>query len=244
MIELRAVKGKTGRLLATLLAEKGVRVNEGEQPTSGIISYGVTVRDVSVPVLNANAGKLDKFQELQALAKAKIAVPNHSTNRGDISGAVLGRMYKHAKGKDIRLVVNSYDSSSNYYTRYVQVSREYRVWTFRNRVLGVYEKVLRYPKKAKKRPGVAWNWARGYAFQFYREAPVELGQLGIKAVAAVGLDFGAVDIVEDAQGHRFVLEVNSAPGTQDRRQGLTYLATKIARWCENGFKKRKEATIA
>lgn len=242
MIELRAVKGKTGRLIATLLQEKGVEVNAGDAPVTGIISYGVQVREDKIPVLNANAGKLNKFEELEALAKAGLKVPAHSKDRAKLGEVIaLGRNYKHSKGKDIRQIASMRDPGrSDYYTRYINVHREYRVWAFRNKVLGIYEKKLRYPKKAKRNPGIAWNWQRGYAFEFYKGAPEKIGEMGIKAVAALGLDFGAVDILEDGNHVWYVLEVNTAPGVRDRRQGITYLTTKLARWCQNGFKKRKE----
>jgi D-alanine-D-alanine ligase-like ATP-grasp enzyme len=39
-------------------------------------------------------------------------------------------------------------------------------------------------------------------------------QLSVEAVAALGLDFGAVDIIEDKEGNFYVLEINTAPGLE------------------------------
>lgn len=240
MIELRAVRGKTGRLLAQLLIEKQVNLTQGEP--EGIISYGVPVKS-DLPTLNANAGRLNKFEELQALAKAGIPVPTHRIELGEQNERMLGRSFKHARGKDIRIMDGraTPPGRSDFYTTYIPQSREYRVWVFRSRVLGVYEKHCRYPRRAKRRPGIAWNWSRGFAFSFYKDAPQELKDLGMAAVKAVGLDFAAVDIIQNTNGKLFVLECNSAPGVRERRQGISYLATKLARWTTNGFKERRKS---
>jgi D-alanine-D-alanine ligase-like ATP-grasp enzyme len=43
--------------------------------------------------------------------------------------------------------------------------------------------------------------------------PAGLRELGVAAVAAVGLDFGAVDIIwNQTQDRCYVLEINTAPG--------------------------------
>ena len=49
--------------------------------------------------------------------------------------------------------------------------------------------------------------------------------MGIDAVSALGLDFGAVDIIEDADGKLYVLEVNTAPGLEG--QTLTLMAEAL-----------------
>lgn len=254
MIELRAVPGKTGRLLAQLLAEKRVNLTEG--PTQAIVSYGCRV-DSTLPVLNGNAGKLNKFEELQALDKRGIQTIPYSkdpyTDLWCASAAlrnekILGRNLKHTKGRDIKVFEGEGAYSllqpryrCDFYTQYIPQKAEFRVWAFRGRCLGVYQKTLEFPRKARRRPGIAWNWRRGYAFKFFHDAPEALKQLGIDAIRALDLDFGAVDIIQAIDDDQFyVLEVNTAPGTQGPRQGLTYLATKIARWYENGFKKRNE----
>jgi hypothetical protein len=106
----------------------------------------------------------------------------------------------------------------------------------------VYEKVLTYPKKLgrKGRSREVWNWRNGYSYLFRRasEMPAELKLLGTRSVDALGLDFGAVDIIEGQDGQFYVLECNSAPGTEGPRQGLTSLVNHIEKWARNGFKKR------
>ncbi len=255
MIELRAVPGKTGRLLGEILAEKGVNLTTGD--VQAVVSYGIQLR-TTVPSLNANAGRMNKYLEMQRLRERGVLVPDFASQPYEISSSahgsdwhnetqrssprILGRRFKHTKGIDIQVYWHNPSawSRSDYFVRYITPAREYRVWAFRNQCLGVYEKFLRYPAKQRRDPhGIPWNWRRGYAFEFYHNAPEELKALGVAAVKALDLDFGAVDILHGQDGRMYVLEVNTAPGVRERRQGLTYLATKIARWTENGFKERK-----
>lgn len=243
MIELRAVPGKTGRLLTSLLIEKRVPINVAGERPSAIISYGVRIKDDTIPVLNANAGKLNKYQELMQLKARGVPTIPHNSSPAGLELPMLGREIKHTKGRDIVMfptrIPTHYDS--DFFTQYIPQIHEFRVWAYRGRCLGVYQKILVYPWKAKKRPGIAWNWRRGYAFKFFHDAPEALKQLGVDAVRALDLDFGAVDIIQAEKDKQYyVLEANSAPGTQGPRQGLTYLATKIERWVAKGFPKRSE----
>ncbi len=69
-----------------------------------------------------------------------------------------------------------------------------------------------------ERDQVNWkirSYANGFLFSRYGIYPSEArDQLAVKAVAALGLDFGAVDLIED-KGKFYVLEVNTAPGIED-----------------------------
>ena len=71
-----------------------------------------------------------------------------------------------------------------------------------------------------------------------QEVSEELTSLGKQAVDALGLDFGAVDIILGADGRYSVLECNSAPGVESPRQAITSLVNHIERWARNGFKRR------
>jgi hypothetical protein len=244
VIELRAVPGRTGRLLGELLAEKGVNLTTGD--VEAVVSYGRPVNQ-NLPTLNGAAGTRNKYEELRVLHAAGIPVPAFGRTPEEVAGGgegtprVLGRMFKHSKGTDIAVLRDARRfTGSEYFVRYIAPEREYRVWAFRGQCLGVYEKLLRYPRKQARDPqGIPWNWRRGYAFEFYHNAPEDLKALGVASVKALGLDFGAVDILHGQDGLMYVLEVNTAPGVRDRRQGITYLATKIARWATKGFKERK-----
>ena len=57
--------------------------------------------------------------------------------------------------------------------------------------------------------GNGWIFARGGV-----EIQDEVKEVAIKAVSALGLDFGAVDIVITPQGVGKILEINTAPGLE------------------------------
>lgn len=100
------------------------------------------------------------------------------------------------------------------YTAYVKKTQEYRYHVFQGRVVDIQ-------RKARKQdvPDEQVNWkVRNLdgGFIFAREGVVESEQASenaIMAVAALGLDFGAVDLVyNERQDKYYVLECNSAPG--------------------------------
>ncbi len=114
------------------------------------------------------------------------------------------------------------------YTRYVNKVREYRVHATKLDVVDTQQKIrdpAQVPKSWKirshdngfifKRNGIALSVARD--------------ELAVKAVQTLGLDFGAVDIIEDKVGQFYVLEVNTAPGLEGQtivayQQALSELA--------------------
>lgn len=242
MLELRAIKGPTGRLLAEMLRERGLL----NGPVKGIVNYGYQGDGRGLPTLNSNAGRQNKYEELVKLDEAGVRTIPFSNNALDLAPPIFGRKYHHTRGKDIfiygvRPLLRG-DRLSDYYTQMVAKTREYRVWSFRGKHLATYEKTLTYPNKLGRRGRSrdVWNWENGYAYDFVRpeDSATKLKNLSADAVSALELDFGAVDVVEDAAHRFYVLEVNTAPGVQDRRQGFTSLVNCIEKWATNGFKER------
>lgn len=100
------------------------------------------------------------------------------------------------------------------YTAYVKKQEEYRYHVFMGQVVDIQ-------RKARKRdvPDDAVNWqVRNLdgGFIFAREGVVAspvASEEAIKAVGALGLDFGAVDLIYNAREDKYyVLECNTAPG--------------------------------
>lgn len=101
------------------------------------------------------------------------------------------------------------------YTKYIKKVAEYRVHVFGDEAFFVQ-------KKARKLevPDEEVNWQvrnlKGgfiYANQNVEASPAIIEQ-AVKAIAALGLDFGAVDIVVKKDGTPYVLEVNTACGLE------------------------------
>lgn len=104
------------------------------------------------------------------------------------------------------------------YTRYVNKVREFRVHATRLGIIDTQQKV-RDPKVEPK----SWKVrSHDNGFIFARnniQQNAERDALAIQAVTVLGLDFGAVDIVEDKKGNFYVLEVNTAPGLEGQTIG-------------------------
>ena len=98
------------------------------------------------------------------------------------------------------------------YTKGIPIRREYRVHVFNRKVIDHIQKRKRLD--APDTNAFIRNHTNGWVFVregFDRLEEVE--RQAIAAVKALGLDFGAVDIiVEKYTGNTFVLEVNTAPG--------------------------------
>lgn len=262
MIELRISKGArpTGELLLRLLRDQyGLEVRErpdmvlADNLPDAVVSYGVPLGDLGgAPVLNASAGRINKYEELERLKAAGILVPPFDRVAKNLQFPMLGRTLKHTRGKDIVPVLQNgvwlerlrAEGLCDFFTQFVPKDREFRVWSYRRRVLAVYEKILRYPHKAHRDLNIIWNWNSGYAFEFLDEVDAQVKQVGANAVNAMGLDFGAVDMILGQDGMLYTLEVNTAPGVEGPRQGLSRLAQKIARWAELGFPRRNRAEPA
>lgn len=100
------------------------------------------------------------------------------------------------------------------YTQYVKKRKEFRVHVVAGKVIDVQQKKRRHGSQADN-----WicNLANGWVF--CHDGIVEpdgLRDLAIRSVAALGLDFGAVDLIFNEHYNQcYVLEVNTAPGLCD-----------------------------
>jgi hypothetical protein len=232
---------KTGTLLQNLVAEELGGANPG-----GLVCYGVGYAGTA-PALNARCSAMNKLQQARALRTTlgenaiRPLTLQEAAHACDYQGInpMLGRNIRHAQGKDIRLCIEPWqvralDGISDFFTPYLPSAHEYRVWVYRKRHLGTYRKIL---KEATAMKRVGRNHDNGFRFERMElaETPEPLKEIGRKAIAALGLDFGAVDVIEMPSGRLVVLEVNSAPGVADgRRAVIQKLAHRIARWAQEG----------
>ena len=100
------------------------------------------------------------------------------------------------------------------YTKWVRIGQEYRVHVFRGEVLDVQRKARKHDVPDE---GVNWkvrNLAGGFIFaRADVNPPEDVLKQAVDAVEALGLDFGAVDIITGKNNNNaYVLEVNTACG--------------------------------
>jgi glutathione synthase/RimK-type ligase-like ATP-grasp enzyme len=98
------------------------------------------------------------------------------------------------------------------YTIRFKAKREWRVHVFKDQVIDFAKKSKRTGEEADR---LIRSYANGWVFRREGlELPEALATMAKKAIVALGLDFGAVDIAEDKNGRVCVYEVNSAPGME------------------------------
>ncbi|OYV41136.1 MAG: hypothetical protein B7Z80_02670 [Rhodospirillales bacterium 20-64-7] len=99
------------------------------------------------------------------------------------------------------------------YTKYIFKVREFRVHVVNGAVIDTQQKI----RDPEKEP-LSWkvrSHENGFIFARNGIVPSDTrDNLACSACTALGLDFGAVDIVEDKKGNFYVLEINTAPGLE------------------------------
>jgi predicted ATP-grasp superfamily ATP-dependent carboligase len=166
----------------------------------------------------------DKLATFTTLKAANVMVPDFTADINVAKGWIADdkivlarkRLNGHS-GQGIKVCKTVEEIPEGYplYVKYVRKESEFRVHVFRGQVIDYVQK--------KKREGISdeeFNkYIRSYnnGWVFCRddiEDSAKVKEEAIKAVAALGLDFGAVDIVKTNKNKVFVLEVNTAPALE------------------------------
>lgn len=171
-----------------------------------------------------NVAPLSKLSAARRLTEAK--VPTVPTNKSKPGDGWVGRTNDHMGGNDLLNPPRQPD----FYVQRLDIVKEFRVHSFLGRSIASRVKVLRDGFKLETEPrhrgdAVASPWIRSWDGGWkmvYKDGEVKKKHrtLAHQAVKALGLDFGAVDIGQLADGKLIVLEVNTAPGIE----GETLLA--------------------
>lgn len=175
--------------------------------------------------------KLLTFQKLQ---EKGVAIPKFTTSQREASewvangGVVYERHYlRGSQGRGIRIVEHVDNiRPAPLYTSAIPFRGEYRVHVFNNDIIS-YQKKRRDTEALEE--GAIDEYIRSHSngWVFCRDNLEPLpdnNDLAKRAVSALGLTFGAVDIIRSVDRHSYVLEVNSAPGLE----GETLLSYNIA----------------
>jgi glutathione synthase/RimK-type ligase-like ATP-grasp enzyme len=164
---------------------------------------------------------INKLLAFQAMQAAAVPIPEFTTDPGIAmgwKGSVVCRTKLMGTGGDgIVFAKNAVDIvPAKMYTRYVKKSREYRVHVFQGKVIGYKRKVKHKDREVKD--AHIRSHDNGYVYIVDPQNPPSQSILdaAVKALAALNLDFGGVDIVWTKKNDRaYVLEVNTAPGMTD-----------------------------
>jgi len=192
-----------------------------------VINWGRSERRFNAKYINAPeavAVASDKLRTAEALREHGVPSPDYTTDRKDVlvwqeeGHTVLCRtLLRASQGRGIVLVVPGQNVPyAPLYVKYVKKSTEYRVHVAFGKVVDVQQKKRRLEVPDDK---VNWQIRNNHnGFVFARDgvvAPDSAREAAIRAVAALGLDFGAVDLGwNDKAGEPTVYEVNTAPGLE------------------------------
>lgn len=107
------------------------------------------------------------------------------------------------------------------YTRHFRAEHEYRV-----HVVGDATFVTKKRRRNGAPPALVRNHANGYVYCTNNVTPHQsVLDAGVRAIKALGLTFGAVDLLCSRAGEARVLEVNTAPGLEGRT--VEFYASKL-----------------
>lgn len=225
---------ETGALLVGLLKDAGI-YHPGAKAT---VCYGSDVE--TKPNLNAQCG-LDKITRMNLMKKAGVStVPWFSGTKipANTQYPLLARKASGFGGTDIIPVFQPDEvkwrvaAGWDWFSSYVPVKRELRVWIFRGIHLDTYEKTMQRPTDFKY---IGRNFRNGFDF-----SPADKHEGAFKeankALRCLGLDFGAVDLLIGQDDKVYILEVNTAPGVikSKSKPTLVKLAEHIVKWDSQG----------
>ena len=161
-----------------------------------------------------------KFFEMAYLAGVNIPLTTSSKEVAEgwkIKGHTVMARTKLAGHSGDGLVVVGLDDEmveAPLYTQLIPIQHEFRVHVVGNEAIDIRHKVRRksvpeceanYLVRSHKG---GWAYNKGIPFT----PDPSIFEQAVKALAAVGLDFGAVDVVWGKDDKAYVLEVNTAPG--------------------------------
>ena len=163
----------------------------------------------------------NKLASFHALKNYGVQVPEFTEDYNTAldwlqQGTVIARTKLRASAGDGIVVCNPGDNlpHCNLYTKYVKKKHEYRIHVINGEVVDRQRKMRTYDVPDEQVNWVVRNMEGGFVFG--REninVPESVDDQAIKAVQALGLDFGAVDVIYNEHHQQpYVLEVNTAPG--------------------------------
>mgnify|MGYP001568081921 CR=1 FL=1 len=149
-------------------------------------------------------------QQILVLENAQNIIDNSGYNFNSIHSEIDREIGELSSGQIMEL------PHAPLYTRKVDNHGEYRVHVFKGEVIDYRKKSRRVDDEPTEDQRSIRTLGNGWIYRATELNRIErVETLAIDAIEALGLDFGAVDIIKDAAGEVYVLEVNTAVGSDD-----------------------------
>lgn len=248
MVIIRRIGVSDGaRALKDALNAAGLRTILSEQ--SSFRRRGHTVINWGAPSRDCNYQDGNKWLNLDqpvAIARNKLAtfgvlreegvrVPNFWENKQAVEWArkdsIILERHTLTGESGAGIVVKRYGEELSFaplYVEYIRKQDEYRVHVFNGRAIVTQQKRRESDSEQSKDQALLRNRDNGWVFCVQdinqnRKAAVEAA--AVAAVAGVGLDFGAVDIIVASRDDLpYVLEINTKPGLSSPTVLAAYVA--------------------
>ena len=186
-----------------------------------------TIEIFNNPVSVRHASDKLKFYDT---VKNKCRVPDFTSNLDTVTEwreqgkEVMGRSLRGTKGRGIVFPEDDFEDfvTSDFWVVYKKKKDEFRVHVMKGEVIDIQQKALRVTDDEGNRIDTSSvdfrvrNLRNGFIFKRYDiDPPQDVLTQAVSAVTAIGLDFGAVDVIwNQTEGKAYVLEVNTAPGLE------------------------------
>lgn len=216
---------RSARALADALGGRVLRLQGStyrRRPQDTIINWGSSATNDFTTGLNSwqavsRAG--NKLRAFQAMQEGGVQIPEFWTNENDISDEAFPIVCRTIlNGHSGAGIVIANDRSqlvrSPLYVRYMKKRDEYRIHVGRRGIIAIQRKAI--PNGTEPIDTRIRNHHNGYVFvRGDVNPPASVLEQATLAIGALGLDFGAVDIIWNNHHQRAtVLEVNTAPGLE------------------------------
>ena len=226
------MNSKSARLLASKLTEKlGYKVWRGRAKEGWLnLNWGTSKKTFVEfngwinPPISVSIAR-DKRNTFGALSAAGVSHVPYTTTKEEAAKwleagkVVFARTAGGQAGSGITVVQPGEAlPEAPLYTQYVKKKKEFRIHVFNGQAIFIQEK--RKANGVEADPLIR-SHKRGWKFCIQDIVePDGLRELGVAAVSACGLNFGAVDIIWNEHYNKlYVLEINSAPGIEESSLG-------------------------
>lgn len=189
------------------------------------INYGCKVSrfpDMPYDTVNRNAeAAMSKLRLFYLLSQIGIEHPP-LVDPASTGSPFIGRIDGLSRSRGMRVFQpgEQPDKGYDFYVQVLAFSREYRLHVAFGEIILTS---LKEPRRGVDTDNVRRNHDRGYRL---RPTEIDCGDYirnaAIRAVAVVGLDFGAVDVYETPEGAQYILEINTAPGLEYQESLVAY----------------------
>lgn len=163
--------------------------------------------------LNYNSEDVgDKVKCFEIFDTLGIPHPQLVTDPANFDAPFLGRKNKSSQGNGITKFKPKSENWNKYkcdfFVEYIEVAQEFRVHVFKGQVVCEFNKDFSECKQFIHSKQFGSKLVFG---KLNHPARFDIIDASIKALHGCGLDYGAIDIISDANGKWYILEVNSAP---------------------------------